>query len=388
MPVTLNQLSIEYGGTNAQNLTDARTNLGIGGWGFNAVRNGCGLIAQEGTSFVSPSNGNYNLDGWKWVTAGTAGAVTITQDTTEVPDENDTGFLYRIPSSIKIDVTTADATVDAGDVCGIYQNIEGYLGSSLQQGATLSFWVRSPKTGVHAVTMINHGLDYTLGLTYTVNAADTWEHKTVTVPAHTTLGTWNYTTGTAILLVFSLMCGSTYWATKNSWAAGQFYGLAEAANQNIMDSTSNNFYLTDVKLTPGSYSNIEPPRDFNSELILSNRYFNMSYPYGTAPGTTNTTSIIRRTVMANSATSTANGGSSGLLFPVEMRTTPTVTIYTFDGVSGNLNYNKAGIAGAQAASTHSASAKGLTNVYTTAAIGMTTGQAVEQAFHYVADARL
>jgi hypothetical protein len=120
-------------------------------------------------------------------------------------------------------VTTTDASPSANFGYGIAQAIEGYniadfgWGTANAQIATLSFWVRSSVTGAYALTLTNNTADRQYTTTYTINTANTWEQKVVTIPGPTS-GTWQSTTSTGTLLVFGLGAGSNRTTSSlNSW---------------------------------------------------------------------------------------------------------------------------------------------------------------------------
>ena len=134
--------------------------------GRNKIINGKFNVAQRGTSFVGLAN-NYGLD--RWGLSQVSSAVTDLLQSTDVPPDNE--FLY----SHRITVTTADASIAAGDYYLVSQAVEGYNARDfIGRTFTLSFWVRSAKTGVHCVAFRNSGLNRSFIAEYTVTAANTW----------------------------------------------------------------------------------------------------------------------------------------------------------------------------------------------------------------------
>jgi phage-related tail fiber protein len=120
----------------------------------NIVINGDMSIAQRSTSVASiTASGYYTLDRWQTAIT-TLGTWTQSQDT-DVP----TG--YGFATSLKMDCTTADATPSANDVLFIAQKFEGqnlqYLkkGTANAESLTLSFWVKSNKTGTYIVGILD-----------------------------------------------------------------------------------------------------------------------------------------------------------------------------------------------------------------------------------------
>jgi hypothetical protein len=269
----------------------------------NKIINGDMTISQRGTSFVSPATATYNLDRFLWGQGGTM-AVTITQST-DVPNNT-------FQNSLKVDVTTANTPLAAGQNCGIIQRIEGYnVRDLIGQTFTLSFWVKSPKTGVHCVSFRNGSVDRSYVLEYTVISANTWEYKTVTVVGGLiTGGTWDWTNGIGLAVRFDLGSGTTFQTTAGSWQVGN---LLSTSNQvNVMDNVANDFFLTGVQLEVGTVATPFERRPYGTELVLCQRYF-----------------YIGEFAITNGATSASGQILAGRAYhPVEMRITPNITFIT------------------------------------------------------------
>ena len=143
-------------------------------------------IAQRSTSIssISSGNSNYPVDRFR-VNLGTAGTWTLSQDTTVPTGE---GFA----KSIKMDCTTANGSLSAGSYMLLQQLIEGqnlqYLkkGTSSAKSLTVSFWVRSNKTGTYICELYDNDNTRHIAKSYTISSADTWEKKTITYDGDTT----------------------------------------------------------------------------------------------------------------------------------------------------------------------------------------------------------
>ena len=87
-----------------------------------------------------------------------------------------------------------------------------------------------------------------------------------------------------------------------------------------------------VKLELGGHATPFESPGFGPEITRCQRYYCKSYPIDTAPGTNGAAG-------ACSGLAIYSSGSQGLgtRWPVEMRTTPTVTLYTPGGTSGNVS---------------------------------------------------
>lgn len=257
--------------TQARDLADLAGSAIAGGiTGRNMVINGGMTISQRGTTFASAANVSYTLDRMQWYDTG-AGVVDISQST-DTPNGN----FYN---SLKIDVTTADSSLAAGDLYNIIHQIEGYniahlgWGTSVAKTVTLSFHIKSPKTGTHCVTLRNSDQTRTRVEEFTVSAANTWEKKTITITGDTS-GTWQSTTSAGIQLIFPLAVGSTYHSSvaTGSWGnGGNIYGSSNQVN--CMDDAANNWYITGIQLEVGQTATDFEYEDVTTTLAKCQRYY-------------------------------------------------------------------------------------------------------------------
>lgn len=238
----------------------------------NKIINGKMEVAQRGTSFpglTSPIPGSTysypTLDQWRFATSS-AGVVTVSQST-DVPSSNE------FQSSLRLEVTTADTSITATDRVLIRAPIEGYNARDLiGRTFTISFWVRSPKTGVHCISLLNASDDRSYVLEYTITTANTWEFKTVTVTGGLiTAGGWNWTTGRGVLIQWCLASGTTYQTTAGAWQVGNF--IATSSQVNCLDAISNIFGIVGAQLEVGSSATSFEHRLYGVELLLCQRYY-------------------------------------------------------------------------------------------------------------------
>ena len=298
-------LSIPTGTTNVAITGDITANNFAG---RNLIINGDMAIAQRGTSIVTPTNTVYLLDRYKYFISGTTAAVTVTQDS-DMPAGH-VGF------SMKFDCTTADASVAAGDVAGFHYYVEGFDSAHLAAGTaaaktiTISFWVKSPKTGGHGVIVKNGANNRAYPASYTVSVADTWEYKTMTV-AMDTSGTWiGATNGIGLGLYFPLIAGSNFTDPADAWVAAECYGINSGVN--ILDNAANNFYLTELQVEVGTAATEFERIPYEVLLAKCQRYLPM-FEFDT---TDNMTGFVGQNVSTTVAL-------IGVPFPVKTRVKPT-----------------------------------------------------------------
>jgi hypothetical protein len=218
-------------------------------------------VAQRGASFAAPSSVSYTIDQWRFTKNTGAGVITVTQDTGSTP----TGFGY----SLKCDCTTINGAPASGDRTTIQQHIEAQnlqhlaYGTASAKTITLSFWVSSPKTGTHCVALTapdgGGGSYRSIATEFTVDAANTWENKSVQFAGDAS-GVINNDTGAGLQVVFPLVVGSATYVAADTWTTGQLWSTSN--QQNLLDNTANNFYITGVQLEVGSVAT-----DFEHEDI-------------------------------------------------------------------------------------------------------------------------
>lgn len=240
----------------------------------NKIINGKMDIAQRGTSFAAAA-GNYTLDRFVFSNLSD-GVVTVSQQS-DVPSSNE------FQSSLRVAVTTADTSLAAGQVAGVAQNIEGYNARDLiGRTFTLSFWVRSSKTGTHCVGFRNSGNNRSYVSEYTVTAANTWEFKTLTVSGGLiTAGTWDWMNGTGLSVFWTMAAGTAYQTTAGAWKTGDF--LATSSQVNCLDTIGNIFAITGVQLEVGEVATPFEHRPIGVEFDMCRRY-TKAYPTGSTIG--------------------------------------------------------------------------------------------------------
>ena len=173
----------------------------------NIIINGDMAVAQRATSTASITSAGFKTVDRFYTGVTTAGTWTQSQDT-DVPSGE--GFA----TSLKMDCTTADGSLAAGDLVQLVQYVEGqnlqYLkwGTGYAQSLTLSFWVKSVLTGTYIAELRNSDNTRTICSSYTISSASTWEKKTITFVGDTNSGPAN-DNGEGLRLTLWLAAGST-----------------------------------------------------------------------------------------------------------------------------------------------------------------------------------
>ena len=240
------------------------------------IINGDMSIAQRGTSFSSQSGSAYQLDRFKTL-ANNLGTFTISQSTT-VPTGQ--GFA----KSFKLDCTTADASPAAGDTLQFVQYIEGQNLQSLKKGTssaeavTVSFWVRSNKTGTYTLELYDNDNTRQISKTYTISSADTWEKKTVNFAGDTS-GALGNDNGLSFAVQWWLGAGSnsTSGTLSETWTSVTTANRVSSSQVNIADSTSNEWYITGIQMEVGEFDSTTIPsfpfESYANSLEKCQRYY-------------------------------------------------------------------------------------------------------------------
>jgi hypothetical protein len=299
----------------------------------NIIYNGNMDVWQENTSFGVTGSNVLTADGYRFVAVGAAGW-TISRST-DVPTLAQSDCVSNY--SMLADCVTADASMAAADYSVIGTYIEGYdVCQIAQQYFTLSFWVKATKTGIYGMRFRNSGLDRTYITEFTVFTSDVWEKKIIVVPPSPSAGTWDYTTGCGMEIIWTLAAGSdSFSPTVNSWFANGAGNYLTTSSQVVgSDSTNNNFRLAQVKIEPGQSPTKFIPDPFEKVLRKAQRYFESSYTYGTVVPTSGATVGPQYVISLVLANTVAIGQRyATYYYKVPKRITPTVTIYPYNTVT-------------------------------------------------------
>ena len=273
----------------------------------NRIINGDMVISQRnGTSSVTPTNGQYTLDRYFSVLSQ-ASKYTVQQNAGSVtPPAGFTNYLGV--------TSTSSYSVGTNDFFQIVQAIEGFNTADLAWGTanartvTLSFWVRSSLTGTFAGAFNNASNNRSYVFNYTISSANTWEQKTITVAGDTT-GTWGTTNGIGINLRFSLGGGSTYQTTAGAWTAGDFFTSSSATS--VVGTNGATFYITGVQLERNTTATPFEWIPYGLELQLCQRYYQRM------------NSVSAFTVFGSGACNGATTANIYVKYPTTMRSQPT-----------------------------------------------------------------
>jgi hypothetical protein len=288
-------------------LGEVMTNSQIGGR-RNLIINGAMQVAQRGTSIAVSSTLVYTLD--RFACENDTTTMTATQ-ASDAP----TDFEY----SLKLTNGTG-ATPTGSHINRIRYALEGYdtnhleIGTANAKKVTLSFHVKSSITGTYVVGFLDSGNDNGYIADYTINSANTWEKKTITLTM-SDYGSWVGSSTNSINLILHWDLGSgpdRDVSTLNVWNDGASNDFSHSSQVDWVGTTGSTFYLTGVQLEVGSQATPFEHRSFGEELALCSRYYFQKIKGNDEP--------VGVCVYKNSTQLRVN-----IEFPTEMRSDPTVT---------------------------------------------------------------
>ena len=273
----------------------------------NIVINGAMQVAQRGTSStgLGATDGYYTLDRFNMVHGDTsAGRYTMTQ--------SDVTDLEGFSNALKIDCTTADTSVAAGEILLLSHFIEGFNVQPLKKTSTttraftISFYAKSNASrAIGLEARLSNGTNRQASSLHTIGTS--WARYTMTIPAASNTQIDN-DNSVECAINFWLHAGSTYTSGTMSSSLEPLTQANRAAGiGSIFASTDNTLEITGVQLEVGEQATPFEHRSFGEELALCKRYFQ----------------VVRKGIMGECMN--ANGTCNWWYeFPVEMRAIPSI----------------------------------------------------------------
>jgi len=292
--------------TKARKLADLGNQVDDGAiTGSNMVINGAMTVAQRSSSVTGNGSSGY-LTCDRWNISGGIGTRTVTQQA-DAPE----GFY----NSYKIEITTAETSPSAGHALALEQRMEGQNLQMLKKGTanalpvTISFWVKSNKTGTYIVEIDDNDNARNINKSYTVSSSGVWEYKTITFEGDTT-GSLNNDNAHSLRMFFWLDAGSNFrgGTLATSWESTTNANRVEG-NVTFADTIGNTWQVTGVCLNVGDSAIDFPHESYGDTLAKCQRYYQ-------------TVSIGRYKPILFRGSNGNVADSADFPLPVTMRTTP------------------------------------------------------------------
>ena len=241
----------------------------------NLIINGAMQVAQRGTQVTGvTSDGYHTCDRMRMAVNG-LGTWTVDQST-DAPN----GF----SNSLKATCTTADASPAAGDYSLfshdiVAQNLQHLaFGTSDAKSMTLSFWVKSNKTGAASFELLQKdNSNNMISKSYTINSADTWEYKKISIPADTA-GVINNDNGTGLQIGWWLNSG-TNWSSGSLQSTWSTFDNANrnASNLGVGGAINDYLAITGVQLEVGDVATPFEYEPYDETLQKCRWYYRKSH---------------------------------------------------------------------------------------------------------------
>ena len=260
----------------------------------NLVINGAMQVSQRNdVSNVTVSGSNYyeyhSTDRWKTGLANMDGLVFSCEQSTDAPAGLNFSRKYTIHTA---KANAVDQYFDTWTRLERHSYSGVGIGTSAAKNLTLSFWVKSSETGqfggIHLVYPTAGGA-YSVNFTYTINAANTWEYKTVLLPTSSLTAATFYmapSSDAGDYIAFHMNSGTDYDGGTGSTSSYKSYSGSDWAvghQVDITTVTNATWAITGVQLEIGDMATPFEHRLYADELRRCERYYQQWTAGGTTP---------------------------------------------------------------------------------------------------------
>ena len=241
----------------------------------NMIINGAMQVAQRGTSATVGPNGTGEgytvVDRFQNSLSGSV--VSTFSQSTDAPS----GFA----NSAKIEITTADTSLGGTEFWNLRYAFEGQdlqpiaKGTSDAKSITVSFWVKSNKTGTYTVELQDTDNSRRNSLAYTIDSSDTWEHKSLTYNPDTAGSGFANDNALSLRINFWFVAGADFKSGtfyNGTWAAVDNAKRVHSSQVNLGDTVGNEWYITGVQMEVGEQATPFEHRSYGDELNRCQRY--------------------------------------------------------------------------------------------------------------------
>lgn len=284
----------------------------------NLVINGNMIVAQAGNNWAAAASGTHPTDMWEFLTGGTTAVFDLYNGGSDFPA--DTGLVRTLEAY----VNTVDTSIAAGDFSFLSYRMEGKDYHKLLSSShyTVSFWLKTANAETICVAFRNDALNRSYVKEVSSPAA-TWTKHTLVIPRDT-VGTWLTDNNIGLDITFSMVVGSTFQGSADTWQAGNYIGTSNQTN--VARLANGSLQVTGLKLQPGQIATPFNHEPMALTQIMCRRYYNRL--------SSNIPLLIRSTTDTDRLTDWH--------FPIQMRATPTVTgtvsSGTFTSYSGTSDF--------------------------------------------------
>jgi hypothetical protein len=270
--------------------------------------NGAMQVSQRGTTFNSLADNTYTVDRYKWeISVIDQLVVNVTQ-----VSDGPTG----LANSLKLTVATPETAIEDNEFVSMVHVIEAQdmiqfgWGSDNPEPMSISFWVKSSIAGTYSISLYTQDGGRSIGRTYTINSANTWEYKTFFIPPDS-VG-FNDDNGGGVWFYINLAAGPNRTSADNtSWGGYTGGKLCYGQEVQLAETSGATWQITGFQVEKGSAATPFEHRSYGEELALCQRY------YYQAGGETTSQFLV-----TGQAYSTTQFNGCVIPFPVTMRDAP------------------------------------------------------------------
>ena len=284
--VTITESGIEASGIG---ITVANINGGMIGGRRNLIINGDQRISQRNTTakLVTTDAAYRCVDRFKTDIDGSSGgnffhAQTGAGTTISADVPTGQGFSHSSKITVNASVSQPSGTDNRHQFYTMLEKQDVFhleWGTSAAKTCTLSFWVKSSVAGTYILWIKFYGATaYHYYTNYTIDSANTWEKKVITITGHTSGGNVSGTlSDQGFLLEWNLGTSSgNETGTLNEWTTSGDIRAA-AGTVYLPENAGATWYITGVQLEVGSQATAFEHLRFGEELALCQRYYQSGY---------------------------------------------------------------------------------------------------------------
>jgi len=242
---------------------------GVSQLGKNLIINGESSVNQRGTQTGLGAAGAYLNDRWKYETNTGTGRFTASKGT----------GITGAAGSQRIEVTTADTSLAAGDLYLVTQKIEAQnlqhllYGTASAKSLTYQAVFKTDVAGDYTLKFLAPDGSRTYVTTITLVGDGSQEAFTFTLPGDTS-GTINNDTGVGLEVMLTLAAGSTFQGgTEDAWTAEANNTYAAANTVNFFATVGNYIEFSLCQLEVGSVATDFEHEDYGTTLAKCLRYY-------------------------------------------------------------------------------------------------------------------
>lgn len=261
---------------------------------------------------------------------------------TDVPTRAQSNFTASFSSLFTM--TTGIVSPAASDYnCPFLYKMEGKDYQQIHgKTVTYGFWVKASIAGTYAFVLNNAAYTRSYATTFTINGANTWEFKAITVTMDTN-ASWVFTEASSLRVWIGCIAGSTNsTSTLNTWQGVGALSVTGVTNyQGTSGATLQVAMLSIVEgsLGLGQFGFQRQGSDVQAELALCQRYYEKSYDLANATGSASGDS--ETLFMITGAASSGTYRTYRTPFSVTKRAQPTMGFWDRSG-SANGGFGAAG----------------------------------------------